>query len=91
LDASIFRKGDWASLASLLAISVLPTPVGPIIIIFLGAISYLRSSGTCCLLHLFLKAIATALFAFFCPIIYLSSSATISLGVKIYINPPHFR
>jgi len=35
-----------------------------------------------CLLHLFLRAIATALFAAFCPITYRSNSETISLGDK---------
>ena len=50
---------------SLLDISVLPTPVGPIIRIFFGSTSSLISSDKACLLHLFLKATATAFFASF--------------------------
>jgi hypothetical protein len=44
-DASIFRNGDCASLASRRAISVFPTPVGPIIRMFFGATSSARSRG----------------------------------------------
>ena len=79
--ASTFTKGASISLASLLAISVLPHPVGPIIKIFFGVISSLISSERRFLLYLFLNAIATERFALSCPIIYLSSSATISFGV----------
>ena len=54
-----------ANLDNLLDISVLPTPVGPIIKIFLGKTSSLISPFKACLLHLFLRAIATALLALF--------------------------
>ena len=54
-----------ASLDSLLEISVLPTPVGPIIKMFFGKTSFFISPSKACLLHLFLKAIATAFFALF--------------------------
>jgi hypothetical protein len=43
--ASILRKGACAKLASLRAISVLPTPVGPIIIMFLGVTSSCNSGA----------------------------------------------
>ena len=46
LVASTFIKGALTSLASLLAISVLPTPVGPFIIMFLGVTSSIISSGS---------------------------------------------
>ena len=63
LVASTFIKGACARCANLLAISVFPTPVGPIIKIFFGVISLLISSSNWSLLHRFLRAIATALFA----------------------------
>ena len=47
-----------------------------------GKTSSFISSDKACLLHLFLKATATAFFASFWPITYLSSSDTISLGDK---------
>ena len=46
LVASTFKKGAPHSLAKRLAISVFPTPVGPIISMFLGAISSLTSSAS---------------------------------------------
>ena len=52
----------------LLEISVFPTPVGPIIKIFFGKTSSFISPFKACLLHLFLRAIATALLAAFWPI-----------------------
>ena len=73
-------NGASANLDSLLDISVLPTPVGPIISIFLGRTSSFISPSIACLLHLFLKAIATALLALSCPTTNLSNSDTISLG-----------
>ena len=82
LVPSTFTKGASASFDSLLEISVLPTPVGPIIKIFLGKTSSFISPVNACLLHLFLKAIATALLALFCPTTNLSSSETISLGER---------
>src|SRR5512135_793989 len=82
-DASTFMNGALASFDSLLAISVLPTPVGPIMMMFLGRTSSLRSGASLCLRHLFLNAIATAFFALSCPIINLFSSSTIFLGVRV--------
>ena len=82
LVASTFTNGASASLDSLLDISVFPTPVGPIIKIFFGKTSFFISPFRACLLHLFLKATATALFALFCPTTNLSNSDTISLGDK---------
>ena len=79
-------KGAFTSFASLLAISVFPTPVGPINIIFLGATSSFNSSGKCLLLYLFLKAMATDLLASVCPIIYWSKASTIFLGVSSLSN-----
>ena len=78
--ASTLINGASANLDNLLEISVLPTPVGPIIKMFFGKTSSRISSGNSCLLHLFLKAIATALFASDWPITNRSSSETISLG-----------
>src|SRR5882757_5066126 len=74
-------KGASASRARRRAISVLPTPVGPIIRMFLGVISCRRGSPTCCRRQRFLRAIATARFARVWPTMCLSSSWTISWGV----------
>ena len=82
LVASTFTKGASASLDNLLEISVFPTPVGPIIRIFLGSTSSFISPLRACLLHLFLSAMATARLALFCPITNLSNSDTISLGER---------
>ena len=68
------------SFDSLLEISVLPTPVGPIIKIFFGKTSFFISPLRACLRHLFLNATATAFLALFCPTTNLSNSETISLG-----------
>ena len=81
LVASTLINGALTSLASLRAISVLPTPVEPIIKIFFGITSSCISAESWRLLQRFLRAMATDLFASFCPTICLSSSATISLGV----------
>ena len=69
------------SLASLLAISVLPQPVGPIMRMFFGVISSRISSGNRLLLYLLRRAMATDFLASSWPMMYLSSSATISFGV----------
>src|SRR5947208_2398319 len=74
-------KGASASRARRRAISVLPTPVGPIIRMFLGVISCRRGSPTRWRRQRFLRAIATARFARVWPTMYLSSSWTISWGV----------
>src|SRR5687767_7377272 len=75
-------NGECASLARRRAISVLPTPVGPIIRMFFGATSSASSGGSFCRRIRLRSAIATARLAFDCPTTYLSSSATISRGVK---------
>src|SRR5580700_1596452 len=74
-------KGALASRASLRAISVLPTPVGPIIRMFFGVISWRRPSATCWRRQRLRRAIATARFAAFWPTMCLSNSSTISRGV----------
>jgi hypothetical protein len=63
LDASIFKNGELSSLASRRAISVFPTPVGPIMIMFFGKISSASSGNTFCLRQRLRKAMATALLA----------------------------
>src|SRR5271154_7614722 len=74
-------KGALASRANLLAISVLPTPVGPIMRMFFGVISCRRDSATCWRRQRVRKAIAPARFAAVWPTMCLSSSSTISRGV----------
>ena len=59
LKGPLMTENDF-DMKVLVPAAVLPTPVGPIKIILLGIISSLISSFTCCLRHLFLKAIATA-------------------------------
>ena len=81
-EASTLMKGAPASRDSRRAISVFPTPVGPIMMILLGRISSRRSGSTFCLLHRFRSAIATAFFASSCPTMYLSSSSTTLRGVS---------
>ena len=75
-------NGDCASRASRRAISVLPTPVGPIIRMFFGAISSARSAGSFCRRVRLRSAMATARFACAWPTTCLSSSATIWRGVS---------
>src|SRR3972149_2781452 len=84
-EASTLIKGASASLASLLEISVFPTPVGPIIRIFLGRTSSLSSSDRSCRLHRLRSAMATIRLAFFCPTMYLSNSSTIWRGMRLFI------
>jgi hypothetical protein len=79
--ASTLTKGASASRASRRAISVLPTPVGPISRMFFGVISWRSGSGTCCRRQRLRSAIATARFAASWPTICLSSSDTISSGI----------
>src|ERR1700689_334244 len=74
-------KGALARRARRRAISVLPTPVGPIIRMFFGVISARRLSTTWPRRQRLRKAIATARFAAFWPTMCLSSSSTISRGV----------
>src|SRR3954471_17015007 len=85
--ASTLMNGASASLARRRAISVLPTPVGPIIRMFFGVISWRRGSATCSRRQRLRSAIATARFARPCPTMYLSSSWTISCGCIEPIRP----
>src|SRR5688572_5274623 len=79
-------KGARASLARRRAISVLPTPVGPIMRMFLGVISWRRGSSTCMRRQRFRSAIATERLAAVCPTMCLSSSWTISRGVMVSMS-----
>ena len=72
-DASTLMNGELSSFASLRAISVFPTPVGPIMMMFLGEISSPRSFETFWRRHRLRSAIATARLASFCPMMYWSS------------------
>jgi hypothetical protein len=63
LDASTFTNGAPASRASRRAISVFPTPVGPIMTMFLGRISSRSSGATRCRRQRLRSAMATARFA----------------------------
>src|SRR5690625_3416160 len=69
-----------------LAISVFPTPVGPIISMFFGMTSSRRSSSSIILLNRFRMAMATFLFASPWPMMSSSSLDVISLGVKFCFN-----
>src|SRR5438445_5630578 len=76
-------NGASASLARRRAISVLPTPVGPIIRMFFGVISPRIFSSTCWRRQRLRNAIATARFALDWPTMWRSSSETISWGVML--------
>src|SRR6185312_1500288 len=82
LVASTLTKGALASRARRRAISVLPTPVGPIIRMFLGVISWRSGSCTCMRRQRLRSAMATARLAASWPMMCLSSSWTISRGVN---------
>jgi hypothetical protein len=88
LVASILMKGALARRARRRAISVLPTPVGPIIRMFFGVISVRSGSATCMRRQRLRRAIATARLARDWPTMFLSSSETISAGViwVIYVR-----
>src|SRR5579872_6465638 len=75
-------NGALASLARRRAISVLPTPVGPIIRMFFGVISWRSGSATCMRRQRLRSAMATARLAASWPMMCLSSSWTISRGVS---------
>src|SRR6476659_5112682 len=75
-------KGALASLARRRAISVLPTPAGPIIRMFLGITSSRNGPSRCLRRQRLRSAMATARLASFWPTIWRSSSATISRGEK---------
>src|SRR5690606_40515026 len=76
-------KGAWASRARRREISVLPTPVGPIIRIFLWLTPRRSSGGSCWRRPRLRSATATARLASFWPTIWRSSSETISRGEKL--------
>src|SRR6476619_6733242 len=80
-------NGASASLARRRAISVLPTPVGPIMRMFLGVISWRSGSATCWRRQRLRSAMATARFARPWPTTCLSSSETISGGVIFMLYP----
>ena len=80
--ASTFKNGAPQSFARRRAISVFPTPVGPIIKMFFGATSSRMSSESFNRRLRLRNATATARLAFVCPMIYWSSFSTICLGVK---------
>src|SRR4051812_32402498 len=77
-------NGAPVSVASRRAISVLPTPVGPIMRMFLGATSFRMSSATRCRRQRLRIAIATARLASCCPTMWRSSSVTIWRGVSSF-------
>src|SRR3954470_10565038 len=79
-------NGAPTSWARRRAISVLPTPVGPIRMMFFGVTSLRRSGGSCCRRHRLRMATATAFLAAAWPTMYLSSSATIWRGVRSMSN-----
>src|SRR5262245_53331294 len=91
LVASTLRNGAPASLARRLEISVLPTPVGPIIKMFFGSTSSRRRSSSCSRRQRLRSAIATARLASVCPMMKRSSSETISRGEKSVIGPHSLR
>src|SRR5690606_39000037 len=76
-------NGALARRARRRAISVLPTPVGPIIRMFLGTISWRRGSATSWRRQRLRKATATERLARSWPTMCLSSSETISFGVMV--------
>src|SRR5215471_16783899 len=75
-------NGAPASLARRREISVLPTPVGPIIRMFLGKTSSRSFSSSCRRRQRLRNAIATARLASAWPMMKRSSSETISRGEK---------
>src|SRR5476649_1126952 len=80
-------KGAPASFASRRAISVLPTPVGPIIRIFFGSTSSRNEPLSCSLRQLLRSAMETARLASAWPTMKRSSSDTISRGEKSVMDP----
>ena len=79
-------NGAPASLASRREISVLPTPVGPIIRMFFGITSSRSFSSSCRRRQRLRSAIATARLASPWPTMKRSSSETISRGEKSVIQ-----
>jgi len=68
-EAATLINGAGVSRARRRAISVFPTPVGPIMMMFLGTISSRSDSVTCWRRQRLRSAMATARFASFCPTI----------------------
>jgi hypothetical protein len=66
-EASTLMNGAPASRASRRAISVFPTPVGPMRMMLYGVISSRISSGVCARRQRFRTAMATAFLAASCP------------------------
>src|ERR1700709_2832075 len=79
-------NGAPASLASRRAISVLPTPVGPIIRIFFGSTSSRKEPVSCSRRQRLRSAMETARLASVWPTMKRSSSETISRGEKSVIG-----
>src|SRR3954471_3169588 len=79
-------NGAPASLARRREISVLPTPVGPIIKMFLGITSSRSFSSSCSRRQRLRSAMATARLASAWPMMKRSSSETISRGEKSVIG-----
>src|SRR5699024_9461647 len=82
LVASILIKGALARRAKRRAISVLLTPVGPIIKMFFGDTSARSSSLSCMRRHRLRNAKATARVALSWPMIWRLGPLTISGGVR---------
>src|ERR1041385_1878529 len=80
-------NGAPASLASRRAISVLPTPVGPIIRMFFGSTSSRSEPVSCSLRQRLRNAMETARLASAWPTMKRSSSETISRGEKSVMSP----
>src|SRR2546427_135962 len=81
-EASTLTNGQPARRARRRAISVFPTPVGPIMRMFFGKTSSAISGGSFWRRTRLRNATATARLAAACPTMYLSSSRTISRGVQ---------
>src|SRR5690606_9569401 len=81
-------KGEPERRARRRAISVLPTPVGPIIRMFVGLTSLRSSSGSCMRRQRLRRAMATARLAACWPTMCLSSSAAISRGLSFCMVIP---
>src|SRR6185295_8096031 len=80
--ASTFTNGAETSWASRRAISVFPTPVGPMSMMFLGEKSPRSSGPSCCRRQRLRTAMATTRLAASCPTMCLSSSSTTRRGVR---------
>src|SRR5882724_3807127 len=82
-------NGAPASFARRRAISVLPTPVGPIIRIFFGSTSSRKEPVSCSRRQRLRSAIETARLASLWPTMKRSSSETISRGEKSVMGPSY--